>query len=274
MVEFHEVVLSNNDILNLKNNYTWDSDFNDLSNNHICLTDGATYVILSIDNNICKNILLVKKDKRMLNFYSLAEKLVDLPIESFYFNSERKLGNKYRFITELMGGIVIEEDGKYFYSVDTLTAIDRMNKKYIYQELNKYKDIFDHINDIFDDTVNSINSIFEKFTSKIFSVGIKHIYNYYHKLKRNTIDQFIISELYRTIINDENYLAIKKKTNRGREEHINSMIDSVIKKKVALIIEEIEKYANDIYNEFLIIVKLKFDYYSEVYNYDFWYDFS
>jgi hypothetical protein len=274
-MRFNEIYLSGNELFNLQKNYSWERNIDIQKENYFCLTNGTTYVILDIDDRICKNILLIKQDQRMLNLYFLAEKLAELPIDTFYFNSERKLGNKYGFITELMGGITIEEDGKYFYVIETKNALARINKRHILKKLNTYKNILAEFNNLFINLFYKIKLMFKLYIEELTIYGIAIGQNYLEKssikAENKIIDQFDNDVIYKIIVNDEKYILSTIKNKILNEEFITAIVKRIIEGLFLSIINEVRSYSDDILTNFNSICRLRFNYYSYyVYNCKLW----
>ncbi|GMO41670.1 MAG: hypothetical protein Ta2F_17630 [Termitinemataceae bacterium] len=125
--------------------------------------DKSAQIVLSVTGTVCENIVLIKNDKRMFNFLDLIAVLDRLSITEYSFGAESKLGNKYRFITKLLGGHYLEKDGAYYYKINT-----EIGRKYFYMKrleqlrLRKIKDC-KCIQDLLYTEAKSIRSVICKY---------------------------------------------------------------------------------------------------------------
>jgi hypothetical protein len=113
-------------------------------------------VILSVSGSICEGITLFKKDDRMLNFLDLVGVLNKLPITEYRFGAERRLGNKYQFIIELLGGKIYENYDGFYYNIDTVIARERFYMKVLKKARREFNKISERLQNLFCDKARTV----------------------------------------------------------------------------------------------------------------------
>jgi hypothetical protein len=241
MAEFKKIVLSRDEFKNMTQSYQWDFPFDLKNETYPCITDGGTYVILILDKRTCTNVTLIKKNNRILNYFRLVKKLAELPVDDYYFNSERRLGDKYRMITEILGGSVVVKEGKYYYHINSETAVRNICKKYFSQQLYVYHNDLTTIQGLIHDFMNHVYQTVLSTINDMEACGIhiskEQIKNIYKKYISRTEDIFI--DLLYSGLNETDTKALEK----GR---IDALVKEVIRKKLCTVIIELEKYTGEI----------------------------
>ncbi|GHU54309.1 hypothetical protein FACS189442_0350 [Spirochaetia bacterium] len=264
MAQFVVKTLSKSKVEEMVNPFTWDYCFSLDKDEYLCLTDGITFLILSIDKQICTNITLIKYDNRILNFIDLAVKVLELPFKMYFFNSERRLGNKYQFITKLLGGEIFEKDSKYYYKINASMARKKIAERLFFVKVREYKPLCAYFKKFILIGLENISMCFRDTIAKLNTAGVvinaKLIENeYYSSVEK--IDSRLFKSFLKPPVSSEDFLAIidnKKMINV--ENAINCFIENIIRDDIKFAIDTIVKFKNTVFLIVDIIYRSKLEF--------------
>ncbi|MFP3043301.1 hypothetical protein LQZ19_15925 [Treponema primitia] len=250
MAQFVVRTLSKSNVEELVNHFSWDYDFTLDKDEYLCLTDGATFIILTIDEQVCINITLIKYDKRLLNYFDLAANILELPFKMYFFNSERRLGNKYQFITRLLGGTFFEDNNKYYYKIDASVARQRIVERLFFIRTREYKSLCAPLEGFVKTGFENILVYFQEKVIKFNNAGIiinvmiiENEYNIYY----DAINKYLYNSLLKNLNFNKYYLDIIFDKNKlNIRNTIDYFIEDIIRRDIEFVNETINKFADGV----------------------------
>jgi hypothetical protein len=248
MSQFVLKSFSRSDVDKLVNPIIWDYPFLLDKDEYPCLTDGATFLILTIEENICANLTLIKHDKRIFNYIDVVLKVLELPFTMYYFNSDRRLGNKYKFITDLLGGIFFEKEGKYYYTIDASVARRKLAERHFLKKTRGCKPLCDCLEKFISMGLENIKNCFMNTTIKLNDSGVivnKILIENEYNLCVEKIKRRLFKSLKKSVIVNDEFLEIWCDTDKSRfEENINSFIINTVNSDIEFSIYMIAKFTD------------------------------
>jgi hypothetical protein len=222
----------------LVNTGVWDAPFRADSERFLLVKDatnaeGSAQFILSISGTICENITLLKNDGKMLNFVDLVRFLEKLPLIEYSFWSERRLGNKYKFITDLMGGSIQEENGNFRYIITARIARRRLYMRELKKWRYEYSAVCTNLQNILTDDARRIFVAIQQciknlppaLRGKIDEASIQKQFDRYI-----TEAQTILTDTVNRAVNESNDECVKLLDNPSAlDRFIKDLIDKTVK---------------------------------------------
>ncbi|MDR0563294.1 MAG: zinc ribbon domain-containing protein [Spirochaetaceae bacterium] len=137
-------------------------------------------ILLGISSGVCESVTLLKQNRRMLNYFDLLETLNTLPVREYRFRAEKRLGNKYRFITQLLGGWIHENYDGFYYHIVTAVARRRFYMKTLREIRREYGKICGDIQKILCETAREIQNEIQGFAETLSLMPTEKT-QYFHK---------------------------------------------------------------------------------------------